>query len=105
MPIPVVAVMRIVGIQVPIAVDGCTTIPPAANPTTAISAASYRRLAARRGTVLRYRQRSSTREQRGYNRESLQGGHHVRTPKTLTPILTQTRRCENASQDLFLIQI
>jgi hypothetical protein len=47
--------MRIVGIQVPVAVNGSTTIPPAASPTTAISAAGHRPLAARRRTVLRHR--------------------------------------------------
>ena len=48
-----------------------------------------RPLIARRKTVLRHRQRNSTRKQRCQKRDNLQGGHlHT----LLTPALTQTRR-------------
>jgi len=51
----------------PRGIAGCTT--------------GHRRFAARRGTILRHCQRSSTGEECGHNCESLQGSH-VRTPKT-----------------------
>jgi hypothetical protein len=57
--------------------------------TAAISAAGHRRLTARRQTDLRHRQRSSTREQHGHNRETLQGCH---LDTLLTPTLAQTCR-------------
>ena len=70
MPVPVV-------IQMPVAV----AVEAVIGTTATRSAASHRVFAARRETILRYRQRRSTREQRGHNRESLQGGHD-RPPKT-----------------------
>jgi hypothetical protein len=77
-----------VGIQVPVGpvpvavavtVDGSTTVPaatiPATTPTTAISAASYGSFAARRGTVLRYREGTSTRQQYCSHHDAFEDGH------------------------------
>src|SRR5262249_47516386 len=88
-PVPVAPVRPIVAIQGPVGrvseavaipEDGSTTIPPppipASTPPATISAASHRPLAARRRTVLRHRQRSSTRDECGNDRKGFQRVHH-----------------------------
>jgi hypothetical protein len=62
-----------------------------------------RPIIARRETVLRQRQRSSTRDQRGHNCECLQRSH-VRTPKTQRLHLTHITHTRNESGS-HLIQI
>lgn len=92
MPVPIAAVRRIVGIQVPVGpipVTVGTTSIPATTPAAAIGAAGHWRLAACRQAILCHRKRSSTREHRNHKREVLQGSH-LRT--LFTPRLTQTCR-------------
>ena len=74
---PVVPVRPIVAIQVPVgpvpvAVAGSATVPA---PTTTGSTASHRVFATRRGTVLRYREGNSTRQQYCRHHDALENGH------------------------------
>jgi hypothetical protein len=97
MPVPIAAVRRIVGIQVPE-----RPIPVPVTVGAAIGAASHWRLAACRWTALRHRKQSSTREHPNQKRESLQGSH-LRT--LFTARLTQTSDDSPHCQAHCLIQI
>jgi hypothetical protein len=78
MLMPVAPVRPIVAVQawVGVAVDGSATI-PATTPTTAISASSHRPFTACGGTVLRYREGTSTRQQYFRHHDAFEEGHVV----------------------------
>src|SRR5262249_1307847 len=104
MPIPVVPVRLIVAIQAPVGpvhVAGSATIPTVI--WTTGSAASHRVFAARCRTILRQRQRSPTRQQRGHNRERLQGCQ-VRTRSTHNAY-SPTPAMKTERESVFLTQI
>src|SRR5215472_3562349 len=96
MPIPVVPL--IVAIQAPVGpvhVAGSATIPTVI--WTTGSAASHRVFAARCRTILRQRQRSPTRQQRGHNREKssrLSCSYFLNTQRLLTHACNENRTHE-----------